>query len=69
MGLKHVYWITLIKMIIRLCKYYDKWKAKLPADLPDDVKALLLILDAACLAAIIYDRNRPRGTIAAPTPE
>lgn len=56
-----VYWVELKRLIDELCRYYARWKNKLPNDLPAAVTAVLFLIDAACLAMEVYDKTHPHG--------
>lgn len=58
---KRKYWPRLKILIDLLCRFYNRYKDKLPSDLPPAVTALLLLVDAACLAMDIYDQEHKGG--------
>jgi hypothetical protein len=61
MGLKKVYWIQLVNLVVHLCRYWQKHKAQMPTDLPANVKTALDALTLACDALLLYDKQKARG--------
>lgn len=58
---KRVYWITLVQLVYKLCRYWVRYKGKMPDDLPDSIKVALDALELICEALLAYDKIRPRG--------
>jgi len=54
-------WPKLFKLIKKLCEYYQKYKSKLPSDLPNEVKAALVAIELACDVLITYDKAHQGG--------
>lgn len=61
MGLKKVYWITLVRLVKILCEYWINHKVQMPSDLPNSAVLWLNQVEPACQALLAYDRARPRG--------
>jgi hypothetical protein len=58
---KRVWWVGLLKVIRKACRYIVANRAKLPPDLPAEVTAAFAAIIAACAALEAYDRSHPRG--------
>lgn len=56
-----VYWVGLKILVKKLCDYWNRYKSKMPSDLPASVNTAMVALDIACTALLAYDALKVRG--------
>lgn len=61
MGKTYRYWPELLRILKWLCRFLKDHKSKLPADLPANVKALILLAEIACEELDAYDKANSGG--------
>jgi len=58
---KRVYWVGLLILVRKLCKYWARYGGKMPSDLPVGVATAMVALQAACLLLEAYDNLNVPG--------
>lgn len=61
MARKKVYWIGLLAVARRACRYWLRWRGYLPDDLDPRIKAAFDAMVIACELLIAYDKTHARG--------
>lgn len=59
--MKRVYWVGLLGFVRELCRYWIRYKAKMPGDLPPNVIAACDAITLACSTLEAYDLSHARG--------
>ena len=56
-----VYWVGLLGLVRKVCSYWTRYGARMPADLPTAVKTAMTGLTIACDALQLYDLSKAHG--------
>ena len=58
---QRVYWVGLLLIVKKLCKYWLRYSAKMPSDLPAAVATAMPYITLACQALELYDLTNTPG--------
>lgn len=58
---RRVYWVGLLGLVRTLCKYWQRYGSRMPADLPGSVASAMVVLTAACAVLEAYDLAHSGG--------
>jgi hypothetical protein len=56
-----VYWVGLLLIVRKLCKYWLRYGGKMPSDLPASVSTAMTAVTIACTALEAYDLATANG--------
>lgn len=59
--MKRVYWVQLYALTLHLCRYMQRWNAKLPTELKGQAATVLAAVEAFCTVLQAYDDAHARG--------